>query len=188
MANNQWDHPGSYAIDSNTPIYLTGNYCTSPFAVSGLPANDYDKACFRFAAATAANLTAKDNVTDSTSVAAVAIRGGAVPAYTSGNRSAWSTADVYVYSGTGPIASANERIYNGTGIYTVFTTMSDPSTGNVSFAGDLDRSRHSRPRILRQQVRQHPGRHQRRLQQRHGAGHGDRRSHFALHRAGLHPL
>jgi hypothetical protein len=76
-------------------------------------------------------------VTDSTSVAAVAIRGGAVPAYTSGNRSAWSSADVYVFSGTGPIASANERAYNGTGVYTVFTTMSDPSTGNASFAGDL---------------------------------------------------
>ena len=134
---NQWDSPGSYAADFQTPAYLTNNYCTNPFAVTGPPANDYDKACFRFAAPTAANLTAKDNVTDSTSVAAVAIRGGAVPAYTSGNRSAWSSADVYVFSGTGPIASANERAYNGTGVYTVFTTMSDPSTGNASFAGDL---------------------------------------------------
>ncbi len=134
---NQWDSPGSYAADFQTPAYLSNNYCTHPFAVTGLPVNDYDKACFRFAAPTAANSTAKDNVTDSTSVAAIAIRGGAIPAYTSGNRSAWSTADAYVFSGTGPIASANERVYNGTGIYTVFTTMSDPSTGNASFAGDL---------------------------------------------------
>ncbi len=132
---NQWDSPGYYAADFQTPAYLTNNYCTNPFAVSGLPPNDYDKACFRFAAPTAANLTAKDNVTDSANVAAVAIRGGAVPAYSSGNRSAWPTADVYVFSGTGPIASANERLYNGTGIYSIFTTMSDPSTGNASFAG-----------------------------------------------------
>jgi hypothetical protein len=137
VSGNQWDSPGSYAADFQTPAYLTNNYCTNPFAVTGLPANDYDKACFRFAAPTAANFTAKDNVTDSTSVAAIAIRGGAVPAYTSGNRSAWSTADVYVFSGTGPIASANERVYNGTGVTSVFTTMSDPSTGNASFAGDL---------------------------------------------------
>ncbi len=135
--SNQWDSPGSYAADFQTPAYLSNNYCTHPFAVIGPPANDYDKACFRFAAATAANLTAKDNTTDSTSVAAVAIRAGAVPAYTSGNRSAWSTGDVYVFSGTGPIASSNERVYNGTGNYSVFTTMSDPSTGNASFAGNL---------------------------------------------------
>ncbi|MGB8889134.1 MAG: right-handed parallel beta-helix repeat-containing protein [Candidatus Korobacteraceae bacterium] len=137
VTGNQWDSPGSYAGDFQSPAYLSNNYCTHPFAVTGLPANDYDKACFRFAAPTAANFTAKDNVTDSSSVAAIAIRGGAIPAYTSGNRSAWSTADVYVFSGTGPIASANERVYNGTGINTVFTTMSDPSTGNASFAGDL---------------------------------------------------
>ncbi len=135
VTGNQWDSPGSYAADFQTPAYLTNNYCTNPFAVTGLPAHDYDKACFRFAAPTAANFTAKDNVTDSTSVAAVAIRAGAIPAYSSGNRSAWPTGDVYVYSGTGPIASANERVYNGTGVTTVFTTMSDPSTGNASFAG-----------------------------------------------------
>ncbi|MGA3053388.1 MAG: right-handed parallel beta-helix repeat-containing protein [Candidatus Korobacteraceae bacterium] len=137
ISGNQWDSPGSYAADFQTPAYLSNNYCTHPFAVIGLPANDYDKACFRFAAPGAANFTAKDNVTDSSSVAAVVIRGGAVPAYSGGNRSAWPTADVYVFSAAGPIASANERVYNGTGNYTVFTTMSDPATGNASFAGDL---------------------------------------------------
>jgi len=137
VRGNQWDSPGNYAADFQTPAYLTGNYCTNPFAVAPLPANDYDKACFRFAASSAANLVARDNITDSTGVAAVAIRAGAVPALSGGNRSAWPAADVYVYSGTGPIASSNERIYNGGGDNSVFTTMSDPATGNASFAGHL---------------------------------------------------
>ena len=137
VTGNQWDSPGYYAADFTTPAYLSGNFCTNPFAVAGLPANPYDKACFRFAAPTAANSVAKDNVTDSASVAAVAIRGGATPAASSGNRSGWATADIYYFASTGPIASSNERAYNGTGNYSIFTTMSDPSTGNASFAGDL---------------------------------------------------
>jgi hypothetical protein len=137
VRGNQWDSPGNYAADFVTPAYLSGNYCTNPFAVAGLPADNYDKACFRFAASTAANLVARDNIADSTSVAALAIRAGAVPAASSGNRSAWSTGDVYVYSNVGPVASSNERAYNGTGNYSIFTTMSDPSTGNATFAGDL---------------------------------------------------
>ncbi len=137
VTNNQWDSPGNYAGDFQTSAYLRGNYCTQPFAIAGTPTNDYDKACFRFANAGAANLIARDNVTESSNVAAVAIRGGAIPAYSGGNRSGWATGDVYVFSATGPIASSNERIYNGTGNYSVFTTMSDTATGNASFAGDL---------------------------------------------------
>ena len=137
VRGNQWDSPGNYAADFATPAYLSGNYCTNPFAVVGLPAHDYDKACFRFAAPTAANSVARDNITDSASVAAVAIRGGAIPAATSGNRSNWSTADVYFDTNLSSIASANERVYNDTGNYSVFTTMSDPATGNAMFAGDL---------------------------------------------------
>ena len=137
VSNNQWDSPGKYAGDFVTPVYLSGNYCTNPFAVGGAPANDYDKGCFRLAAPTAANSVARDNITDSTQVAAVAIHGGAVPAASSGNRSSWPTADVYYFSGAGPIASSNERIVNGTGDYSVFTTMWDPATGNASFAGEL---------------------------------------------------
>jgi hypothetical protein len=137
VRGNQWDTPGNYAGDFATPVYLSGNYCTNPFAVAGLPPNDYDKACFRFAAATAANLVANNNITDSTSVAAVAIRAGAFPAASNSNRSAWSTGDIYVYSNVGPISSSYERVYNGTGNYSIFTTTSDPATGNAFFSGDL---------------------------------------------------
>jgi hypothetical protein len=138
LQNNNFDSPGSYAADFNGAAVISGNYCHAPFAVAGLPANDYDKACFRFANSNAAGSKASDNVTDSTTAAAVAFRGGAFPAYSSGNRSGWATTDVYVYTGAGNIiASANERAYNGTGVTSVFTTMSDPSTGNANFAGNL---------------------------------------------------
>ena len=137
VRGNQWDSPGNYAADFQTPAYLSGNYCTKPFAVVGLPANDYDKACFRFASAGGTGLIARDNHTDSTSVAAVAIRGGVASASTSGNRSAWATADVYYDAATGVFDSWNERIHNFTLNGSLFTTLSDPSSGNVSFAGDL---------------------------------------------------
>ncbi len=48
---NSWYSPGEYAGDFQVPVYLAHNYCTSPFSVAALPANDYDKACFRFASA-----------------------------------------------------------------------------------------------------------------------------------------
>ncbi len=135
--NNFFDSPGNYAADFNTPAVMGGNSCRVPFFVTGLPANDYDKACFRFANGLAAGSKASDNTTDSTTVAAVAVRGGAFPFYSNGNRSGWATADVYVYTGSGTMASANERVYNGTGNTSVFTTTSDPSTGNASFAGNV---------------------------------------------------
>ena len=72
-------------------------------------------------------------------MAAVGFRAGAFPAYSSGNRSGWATGDVYVYTGAGnTIASANERAYNGMGVTSVFSTLTDPSTGNASFAGNLN--------------------------------------------------
>jgi hypothetical protein len=136
LQNNNFDSPGSYAADFGARAVVSGNWCHNPFAVAGLPANDYDKACFRFANTNAAGSKASDNVTDSSSVAAVAFRAGAFPAFSSGNRSGWATADVYVNTGAGSaVASANERVYNGTGVTSVFTTMSDPSTGNAGFAG-----------------------------------------------------
>ena len=58
---NSWYSPGEYAADFQVPVYLAGNYCTSPFSVAALPANDYDKACFRFASAAATGLIARDN-------------------------------------------------------------------------------------------------------------------------------
>ena len=135
VVKNSWISPGQYGADFLSPAYLEGNYCNSPFAVGGLPANDYDKGCFRFTGAAAANLKADNNVTDSTTVAALVIHANAFPAYTSGNRSGWATADVYVYTNAGPIASANERGFNGGGPSTVFITRTDPATGNASFAG-----------------------------------------------------
>ncbi len=99
------------------------------------------------------------------------LRAGAFPAYSSGNRSGWATGDVYVYTGAGnTIASANERAYNGMGVTSVFSTLTDPSTGNAGFAGNLNIGGDLTARdipgrgISCQQVRQHPGRNQRCLQ------------------------
>ncbi len=138
VRNNNFDRPGSYGGDFSTPALVSGNWCHNPFTVAGLPSNDYDKACFRFANASAAGSKATDNVTDSTTAAALAVRAGAFPFYSSGNRSGWATGDVYVYTGAGnAFASANERAYNGTGVTSVFTTLSDPATGNAGFSGNL---------------------------------------------------
>ena len=137
VSGNRWFNPGAYAADFQAPAYLAHNYCTSPFSVAALPANDYDKACFHFAAAADSGLIARDNRTDSTSVAAVAIRGGVTSASTSENRSAWATADVYYNAGTGSFDSWNERIANSTQNYGLFTGMLDSRTGNASLAGSL---------------------------------------------------
>ncbi len=137
VQNNNFDMPGSYAADFSVQALVSGNWCHNPFAITGLPANDYDKACFRFASASAAGSKATDNGTDSSTAAAVAVRARAFPFYSSGNRSGWATADVYVFTGSGTMATANERAYNGGGPSTVFTTVSDPSTGNASFSGTL---------------------------------------------------
>ncbi|MGC2110998.1 MAG: hypothetical protein WA655_15870, partial [Candidatus Korobacteraceae bacterium] len=137
IENNRWYSPGSYAADIQVPVNLSGNYCTSPFSVAPLPASDYDKACFRFAAATASGLIARDNYTDSNAVAALAIRGGIATASTSGNRSAWPTADVYYDAGAGSFDSWNERLINYTLNYSLFSQSLNPQTGNASFAGSL---------------------------------------------------
>ena len=137
VRGNQWDSPGNYAADFVTPAYLSDNYCTNPFAVVGLPANDYDKACFRFASAAAGGLIARNNRTDSSTVAALAIRGGVSGASTSDNRSAWSTADVYYDAAAGSFDSWNERLHNYTLLYGLFSQSLNPQTGNASFAGDL---------------------------------------------------
>ena len=134
VENNKWYSPGAYAADLSAPANLSGNYCTSPFSVAPLPANNYDKACFRFAAATASGLIARDNRTDSTAVAALAIRGGVSSASTSGNRSSWPTADVYYDAGAGAFDSWNERRLNYTLNYSMFSQSLDPHSGNASFA------------------------------------------------------
>jgi hypothetical protein len=137
VSGNRWFNPGAYAADFQVPAYLAHNYCTSPFSVATLPTNDYDKACFRFGAPADSGLIARDNRTDSNSVAAVAIRGGVTSASTSDNRSAWPTADVYYNAGSGSFDSWNERIYNYTQNYGLFTSTLDPRTGNASTNGSL---------------------------------------------------
>jgi hypothetical protein len=138
VLKNSWISPGGYAGQFSAPALLQGNYCTNPFAVTGLPPNDYDKGCFQIVGSGAANSKANDNVTDSNAVAALAIHASAFPSYTSGNRSSWATADVYVYTNAGPAASANERAVNGAAPFgAVFTTNVDPSSENANFAGDL---------------------------------------------------
>ena len=135
--DNRWFGPGAYAGDFQNPIDLTHNYCNSPFSVAPLPTNDYDKACFRFASSADTGLIARANWTDATTVAAVAIRGGATAASTSENRSAWATADVYFNVANGSFDSWDERIFNGDLIYGMFPTRLDPSTGNAVLGGSL---------------------------------------------------
>jgi hypothetical protein len=136
VSNNRVINPGYYAGDFDVAVDLENNFCSHPFSVGRLPENDVDRACFRFVPGVS-GITAKGNTTDSDAVAAVSLHAGSFLDLLSGNQSNWSLGGIYIGPGTGRVSSTEETIYNDGGAGTVFTLMSDASSGNVNFGGTL---------------------------------------------------
>ncbi len=135
ITGNDFDSPGLYAVRTLGPANIIGNSCSNPFATSPSPGQNYNTGCFTYPSPASAGSVAYDNVTNSTTAAAVVAWNGATNIRFSGNQSA-SGSDVVV-AGNGPqtFSSWNERIVNAGGA-TILSQM-DPTTGNANFAGDL---------------------------------------------------
>lgn len=114
VRGNRFVSPGNYALYATRGVDFSDNLATGLFAVVGLPVNDYQKSAAWFDGAS--GVIARGNSTDSTTCAACSFSGGGTGNSTSDNRSAWTTADVYAFTGTSAVhESSNERAFNGGG-------------------------------------------------------------------------
>ena len=146
IKNNTWVNPGCWAVDSIIPSDIEGNYISHPFTnLSNCGTITPGEGGAIILAGSVGNSTLRNNRTDSASYAATAVAGatGTVFISSSGNRAPNFPYDAIfnqgLNSGSAPAASSlDERVHNYAGAgAAVFTTMTDPSTGNASFTGNL---------------------------------------------------